>query len=189
MHLFPDISVQRRGAVQRYIHITRLLVRRFVSAEEYRKQEEAGITEDDVNEIRQDISSFRYELIEVLRTNGMKTPDLQPGGALVSGRKGKVMERRLMKDFQIGVIENAVKEAIVSTEGEPRDVFSRLAKAIGGKKDKKDWNAMVRKASVRADPIGSKQTSVKRSSARRRRIEAENAALFSMDPEKYFWQI
>jgi len=183
---FHILVFQRRGAVQRYLHITRLLVRRFVSAEEYRKQEQAGITEDDVNEIRQDISSFRYELIDVLRTNGMKTPNLQPGGALVSGRKGKVMERRLMKDFQIGVIENAVKEAIVNTEGgEPKDVFSRIAKAIGGKKEKKDWNAMVRKVSVRSDPIGSKQASLKRRSARRRRIEAENAALFSMDPEKY----
>lgn len=190
--------------MERYMHITRLLVRRFVSAEEYRKQDQAGVSEDDVNEIRQDISSFRYELIDVLRTNGMRTPNLQPGGALLSGRKGKVMERRLMKDFQIGVIENAIKEAIINEEGNARDVFSRIAKAIGGKKEKKDWNALVRQVSVRADPIGrlsfplqlniifplflgSKQTSLKKKniSTRRRRIEAENAALFSMDPEKY----
>ncbi|CAL8109852.1 unnamed protein product [Orchesella dallaii] len=179
-------SGKRRGALKRYLHITRLLVRRYVSAEENRKQEEAGITEDDVNEIRQDISSFRYELLDVLKTNGMRTPNLQPGAAIVAGRKGKVMERRLMKDFQIGVIEAAVKEAIVADEGNTKDMFARIARAIGGKKQKKDWNEMVRKASVRADPIGSKQTSLRRrkASVRRRRVEAENAALFSMDPDQ-----
>lgn len=34
-----------------------------------------GVTEDDVQEIKQDISSFRYELLEILRNNGMKTPN------------------------------------------------------------------------------------------------------------------
>lgn len=163
-------------------------MRRYVSAEENRKQDEAGITEDDVNEIRQDISSFRFELMDVLKTNGMRTPSLQPGGALVAGKKGKVMERRLMKDFQIGVIETAVKEAIVAEDGNTKDMFARIARAIGGKKSKKDWNEMVRKASVRADPIGSKQASIRRrtkASVRRMKIEKENAALFSMDPDQY----
>ncbi|CAG7720431.1 unnamed protein product [Allacma fusca] len=176
-------SIKRRGAMERYLHITRLLVRRYVSSEETKKQEEAGITEDDVNEIRQDISSFRYELVDILKVNGMRTPNLQPGGSVVAGRKGKVMERRLMKDFQIGCVENAIKEAIAGGEAGTKDVFSRLAKAIGRKKDKKDWNAMVRQASVRSDPIGSKQTSLRRRSQRRRRVEQENAALFSMDPD------
>lgn len=51
----------------------RLLVRRYVTAEQ-RKRDDFGITEDDVMEIRQDISTLRYELIDILRTNGMKTP-------------------------------------------------------------------------------------------------------------------
>lgn len=38
---------------------------------EQKKSEEMGVTEDDVNEIKQDISSFRFELIDILRTNGM----------------------------------------------------------------------------------------------------------------------
>jgi len=153
-----------------------------VSAEEAKKQEEAGVTEDDVNEIRQDISSFRYELMDILKLNGMRTPNVQAGGATVVGRKGKVMERRLMKDFQIGVIESAVKEAIINEAGDTKDLFSRIAKAIGGRKEK-DWNALVRTASGRTDPIGSK--SLKRKSSRRRKVEADNEALFSMDPKKY----
>ena len=176
--------LQRRGALQRYLHITRLLVRRYIASEETKRQEEAGITEDDVNEIRQDISSFRYELIDVLRTNGMRTPNLQAGANVVAGRKGKVMERRLMKDFQIGTVETAVKEAFAEADG-GKDVFSRLAKAMG-KKEKKDWNELARQASVKSDPIGSRQASIKRRQAsRRRRVEVENAALFSMDPEMY----
>lgn len=38
---------------------------------EQKKSEHMGVTEDDVNEIKQDISSFRFELIDILRTNGM----------------------------------------------------------------------------------------------------------------------
>ena len=32
------------------------------------------MTEDDVMEIRQDISTLRYELIDIFNNNGMKTP-------------------------------------------------------------------------------------------------------------------
>lgn len=53
----------------------RLLVRRYVMAEQ-RKRDDFGITEDDVMEIRQDISTLRFELIDILRNNGMKTPQL-----------------------------------------------------------------------------------------------------------------
>lgn len=54
----------------------RLLVRRYVTAEQ-RKRDDYGITEDDVMEIRQDISSLRYELIDILRKNGMQTPEIK----------------------------------------------------------------------------------------------------------------
>ena len=40
-----------------------------------RRSDSEGVTEDDLNEIKQDISSFRYELLEILRNNGMKTPN------------------------------------------------------------------------------------------------------------------
>lgn len=53
----------------------RLLIRRYVTAEQTTR-DEYGITEDDVMEIRQDISTLRYELIDILHQNGMKTPVL-----------------------------------------------------------------------------------------------------------------
>lgn len=58
----------------------RLLIRRYVTSEQT-KRDDFGITEDDVIEIRQDISTLRYELIDILRLNGMQTPkaDKQEG--------------------------------------------------------------------------------------------------------------
>lgn len=53
----------------------RLLIRRYVTTEQS-KTNDFSITEDDVMEIRQDISTLRYELIEILRQNGMKTPNV-----------------------------------------------------------------------------------------------------------------
>lgn len=55
----------------------RLLVRRYITAEQ-RKRDDFGITEDDVMEIRQDISTLRFELIDIFNSNGMKTPNVNP---------------------------------------------------------------------------------------------------------------
>lgn len=61
----------------------RNLVRRYVTVEQ-RKAENQGVTEDDVNEIKQDISAFRFELIEILKNSGMNTSTAQ--SALGAGR-------------------------------------------------------------------------------------------------------
>lgn len=107
----------------------------------------------------------------------------------VPGKKGRVMERRLLKDFTIGIVEGIVSEAI--REKEPMDVFSKIAKAIGKRssssKGKKDWNAMVRKNTVRRDPIGSTTEAMNRQSRqslRRHILEHQGSALSSMDPDK-----
>ncbi|KZC04354.1 Transient receptor potential-gamma protein, partial [Dufourea novaeangliae] len=63
----------------RYQSIMRNLVRRYVTVEQ-RKAESEGVTEDDVNEIKQDISAFRYELIEILKNSGMNTSTASGAG-------------------------------------------------------------------------------------------------------------
>ena len=60
----------------------RNLVRRYVTQEQ-RKAENEGVTEDDVNEIKNDISAFRFELIEIMRSSGMNT-------ASATGPSGKI---------------------------------------------------------------------------------------------------
>lgn len=101
------------------------------------------------------------------------------------------MERRLLKDFQIGLVEGLIQDAIASNEKGPKDVFSKIAKAIGRRTSqgskKKDWNAMVRQKSVIRDPIGSTAEGAERrhrQSVRRYILDHQKDSLISMDPEK-----
>uniref|UniRef100_A0A903WR35 Transient receptor ion channel domain-containing protein n=2 Tax=Anopheles darlingi TaxID=43151 RepID=A0A903WR35_ANODA len=84
----------------RYQSIMRNLVRRYVTVEQ-RKAESQGVTEDDVNEIKQDISAFRCELVEILKNSGMNTAIATGQGSGVGGKKNRQKERRLMKGFNI----------------------------------------------------------------------------------------
>lgn len=70
--LFQKKAKQATQRDLRYQSIMRNLVRRYVTLEQ-RKAEREGITEDDVNEIKQDISAFRCEIIEILKNSGMNT--------------------------------------------------------------------------------------------------------------------
>ncbi|XP_072376779.1 transient receptor potential-gamma protein-like [Diabrotica undecimpunctata] len=83
----------------RYQGIMRNLVRRYVTVEQ-RKAENQGVTEDDVNEIKQDISAFRFELIEILKNSGMNTSTAHNVMG-TGGKKNRQKERRLMKGFNI----------------------------------------------------------------------------------------
>ena len=105
--------------------IIRNLVRRYVTQEQ-RKAENEGVTEDDVNEIKNDISAFRFEMIEIMRASGMNTQSASgPAGGVgqqqfllsshssvssvchhstssgPGGKKNRQKERRLMKGFNL----------------------------------------------------------------------------------------
>lgn len=82
-----------------------------------------------------------------------------------------------MKDFQIGLVEGIVSDAIQANK-EPKDVFSKIAQAIGKRSSSKgkDWNAMVRKSTMTRDPIGSTaefQIRQSRQSLRRQIIDSQ----------------
>jgi transient receptor potential cation channel subfamily C len=55
--------------------VMRDLIKRYIMHQQRKRQGGEGVTEDDMNELKQDISSFRFELLEILRNNGMKTPN------------------------------------------------------------------------------------------------------------------
>lgn len=99
------------------------------------------------------------------------------------------MERRLQKDFQIGIVEGIV-QAVIQSEKEPKDVFSQIAKAIGRKGSgtgKKDWNAVVRQSTIVKDPIGSSTEALQRQTRRslRRHLRHQpNSDLESLDPKR-----
>ncbi len=74
----------------------RNLVRRYVTQQQ-RKAENEGVTEDDVNEIKNDISAFRFEMIEIMRASGMRGASAASGPSGPGGKKNRQKERRLMK--------------------------------------------------------------------------------------------
>jgi transient receptor potential cation channel subfamily C protein 4 len=84
--LQDDLKLKARD---KHSAVVRALVKRYVTAEQ-RKRHEFGVTEDDVIEIRQDISSLRYDIIDVLRENGMRTPNMsfeeKQGNGKMTGR-------------------------------------------------------------------------------------------------------
>lgn len=47
-----------------------------------------------------------------------------------------MMERRILKDFQIGIVETIVSDAVRGSS-EVRDVFSTIAKAMNKRQSKK----------------------------------------------------
>lgn len=47
----------------------------------------------------------------------------------VAGKKGKMMERRILKDFSIGIVEGIISESLAQVK-EPKDVFSTIANVI-----------------------------------------------------------
>ncbi|XP_045478716.1 transient receptor potential protein [Harmonia axyridis] len=151
---FINKSMER--CKERYNLVMKLLIRRYVTAEQ-RNREDFGVTEDDVMEIRQDISSLRYELIDILRQNGMTTPKIASDEVLLAGKKCKLMERRILKDFQIGLMGGLAKS--METFGkDTKDVFGQLAKVIAKKTIKrksKNWNEVVKKKALTQDQIGS----------------------------------
>jgi transient receptor potential cation channel subfamily C member 4 len=58
----------------------------------------------------------------------------------VAGKKGKVMERRIMKDFQIGFVEDVLGKqlaAATAASGGTKDVFGSLAMVLGKRSQKK----------------------------------------------------
>lgn len=69
-----EIYLQRRREekerANRYTNVMRSLVWRYVSMK-HRQFEESAVTEDDINEVKGEISAMRYELLEVFEKNGM----------------------------------------------------------------------------------------------------------------------
>ena len=60
----------------KYQAVIKELVKRYIMRKQQRDLN-AGVTEDDLNEIKQDISSLRFELLEILKKNDFKMDGLK----------------------------------------------------------------------------------------------------------------
>ncbi|XP_025084879.1 LOW QUALITY PROTEIN: transient receptor potential-gamma protein-like [Pomacea canaliculata] len=86
----------------RYQSVMHDLIRRYIMNKQRGPQKGEGVTEDDINELKQDVSSFRFELLEILRNNGMKTPNPsqpKPTNRRLSRKRSTIALDRLRRSF------------------------------------------------------------------------------------------
>ena len=123
----------REISTKRYNDVMKCIIRRYITAEQ-KKTEDFSITEDDVQEIRQDINKFRYEMIEILRNNNFATPNDKNDSMFKNNKRAKQKERRILKGFNL-TTSDVIKEAFANQpDGDkPTDFFAVIAKAIGKK--------------------------------------------------------
>lgn len=60
----------------KYHIVIKELVKRYIMRKQQRDLD-SGVTEDDLNEIKQDIASFRFELLEIFKSNKFKVDDIK----------------------------------------------------------------------------------------------------------------
>jgi hypothetical protein len=104
----------------------RSLVWRYITAM-HRRQEESEVTEDDVNEVKGEISTLRFELLEVFKNNGMDISTASKNTKAALGRKMRIWERRLLRDFSVVTMAGEEDETEITGEEDPNDRFRKLA--------------------------------------------------------------
>ncbi|TKR67906.1 hypothetical protein L596_023980 [Steinernema carpocapsae] len=79
-----------------FMATTRLLIKRYIVQQQRNKQLSEGVSEDDVNEIKQDISAFRFELLDILRRAGYQTghTDIKQRAYTRNKKRTAMIERR-----------------------------------------------------------------------------------------------
>lgn len=66
-------GINKKQSDSEFATVMRALIWRYISMK-HREMENVGVTEDDVNEIKSDLSTMKYDFLEVLRKNGMEVP-------------------------------------------------------------------------------------------------------------------
>ncbi|KAI4463497.1 transient receptor potential channel [Holotrichia oblita] len=118
-------NLEEKERDYRYSSVVRALIWRYVSSM-HRKCEESSVTEEDINEVKSDISAFRYEMLEILNKNGMDVSCAEKKEKAILGKKMKVWERRLMKDFKVAPINSEEMEKFIYvTAPENEDSLAR----------------------------------------------------------------
>lgn len=133
---------RREDREHRYTNVIRSLVWRYVSAMQ-RRFDDSAVTEDDINEVKSDISSMRYEMLEVYERNGMDISSAEKKEKSHLAKRMKVWERRLMKDFHVA--------PTTGEEGEPSEKsnerglarFRRVAHEVVNNTTSHKWNEAV----------------------------------------------
>ncbi|RZF48962.1 hypothetical protein LSTR_LSTR003038 [Laodelphax striatellus] len=133
----------------RYSAVMRALVWRYVSRM-HRHADDSPVTEDDVNEVKGEITAMRHEILDVLQRNGMDigAADASSRDNLFLGKKNRIWERRLMKDFHLAPVApdedlDALLRKPPPDNEDPLDKFRRIARlAVLGSSAQK-WSNVI----------------------------------------------
>nr|XP_031838367.1 transient-receptor-potential-like protein [Nomia melanderi] len=164
----------------KYAAVMRALIWRYV-VNAHSEHEMDPVTEDDIHELKSDLSSWRCELLEVLRRNGMDIAGADTKERTVLGKKMKVWERRLMKDFHVAthvtcsldIEEDGKLEQPV--EGEDNVArWKRIAKLAVQKSPDHRWTQVVNCA-IRSSQIGKSNSKASMQSQQNLKIAMEEA--------------
>ncbi|XP_057320234.1 transient-receptor-potential-like protein isoform X1 [Microplitis mediator] len=150
-------SGRRKAREHKYCAVMQALIWRYV-VNAHNEHEMSPVTEDDIHEVKSDISSWRCELLEVLRRNGMDITGANAKEQTVLGKKMRVWERRLMKDFSVSGPMNlddcSSSELEQPPEGEDNiERWKRVAKLAVLKSADRKWGQVVSSA-VKSSQIG-----------------------------------
>uniref|UniRef100_A0A5S6QSI2 ANK_REP_REGION domain-containing protein n=1 Tax=Trichuris muris TaxID=70415 RepID=A0A5S6QSI2_TRIMR len=90
----------------KYQLVVRNLVKRYIAHVQHRKQKAEGIVEDEISEVKQEISTFRCELLSILSNAGFNTGLASTTAAerkVHNKRRNGMIERCLMKGFTVDI--------------------------------------------------------------------------------------
>ncbi|XP_023159908.2 transient-receptor-potential-like protein isoform X1 [Drosophila hydei] len=153
---------QEQEQYSKYDNIMRSLVWRYVSAM-HRKFENNPVTEDDINEVKSEISTMRYEMLEIFENSGLDVSSANKKEKHPRPRRMKVWERRLMKGFQVAPVQVSGEQELLSNvngDGEMREVkvesmpsrpaketarerFQRVARTVLLQSSTHKWNVVL----------------------------------------------
>ncbi|XP_065315664.1 short transient receptor potential channel 4-like isoform X2 [Gordionus sp. m RMFG-2023] len=130
----------------RYQMVIRSLVKRYITNMQRKKQQYSGVTEDDINEIKQEISSFRFEMLEIfkktvdmLKSSSEFAEDaeesnilnLQASRTIKPNKKILQKERRLMKgSLDVNPVQQS--QSIITDTAKAGFVGGLISEANGG---------------------------------------------------------
>ncbi|XP_025422730.1 transient-receptor-potential-like protein isoform X2 [Sipha flava] len=117
-----DYNINKNQRENEFATVMRALIWRYVSMK-HREMENMDVTEDDINEVKSELSSMKYDFLEVLRKNGMEVPSDHRKNTM--GRKSKIWERRLMSDFYVAPV---LPDGSICSSGS--EVFERQLRPI-----------------------------------------------------------
>ncbi|RWS07648.1 transient receptor potential-gamma protein-like protein [Dinothrombium tinctorium] len=158
----------------RYQNVMRALVRRYITNEQRTAERQRGVTEDDCNEIKQDISALRYELIELLGGRNRETHG-------TVSKRGRQKERRLMKGFDLNFLfmdtttsfdedydsmqeyQQQQQQPTVGrkVKSPSRNKFVRLARGLAGKRNRGNrWRQLIEATRSKVMPFSRSSESV-----------------------------